>query len=347
MQSPFPTKNFEEEVALVVKHQMLPGWEHYGTKYLVIGTHDLSDYAAQTLPDAVTVRKRARTTPKGIRHKGSTLKSHVIESWPQDDQESLRWPGLFYVRSGVADLRIGDCVVSCPPGHFLLVPPGVPKPVGELPHLEEPRQNKQCEVWSFHSTGNYDYVGLSACYCHGDIKVDSGHYHIVNEPSAVQLFHIFSQELTSRLPYHLSIGVTALQMFLLLFLREIEAGRYYDRGGGQAEAPATPLSSPIEMARHYIDKNLHNPLTIATVSQAVFMGQSSFTKQFRAQTGQPFREYLIERRLEEAKHWLLRESCSLEATCRFIGMKPSRFHQLFQERFQMTPKEFRRRHKNT
>src|SRR5690606_34990935 len=129
-------------------------------------------------------------------------------------------------------------------------------------------------------------------------------------------------------------------IFLLLFLREMKEGRFYNRGVDNLPKAATMASSPIDMARQFIDKNLNHPLTIDIVAQAVFMGRTNFSRQFRKETGQTFSEYLTDRRLEEAKHWLTQESCTIDVVCKFIGLKNSRFHQLFRQRFGMTPKEF-------
>ena len=338
--------NFDKEVIFAIEHQMLPIWEHHGVKRLAVSAETLSEFRAQPLPEQMQTWEKPRKGRKVVTRNRIQRSDRVVKSWPEDDQESIRFPVLIYVRSGESELGIGDYVVRCPEGHFLFLSPGVPQPAGETPHLEAPRQDKKCEIWWFHSTGNRDYIALSICYSVGEEHINSGHYYIVDDSQVAQLFHIFSQEVVGQPLHYQRTSFAALKLFLLLFAREIEAGRFYNRGVDNLPKSVTGTTSSIEMARQYIDKNLNHPLTIDLVAQAVFMARTNFTRQFREETGQTFRQYLTDRRLEEAKHWLLQEACSVEVVSQFVGLKHSRFHQLFQQRFGMTPAEFRKRHRN-
>jgi len=338
--------NFDEEVIFCLERQMIPAWERFGTEHLAVSEMTLMEFRSQPLPEQVNTWKKKRKSYKSIRNRQAAKSSRIIESWPDDDQHSIRLPALIYVRGGNADVRIGDYVVQCPQEHFLLFRPGVPRPAGETPFLEEPRRGKKCEIWWFTPTGNNDFVALSISYSVEDHHMNSGQYYIVSSPYVSQLFHIFAQEVMDKTVDYAKTASALLQAFLRLFLREIKGGRFHNRGVDNLPKSASAADSPIEMARQYIDKNLNHPLTIEIVSQAVFMAKTNFTQQFRQETGQTFRAYLTERRLEEAKHWLLRETCSIEVVCKFVGLKNSQFHLLFQQRFGMTPMEFRKQHKN-
>lgn len=339
--------NFDQEVVYTLESQMLPVWERYGAARLAVGTDSLEEFRQQSLPEHLRVWERPRKGKMTLKRREVHRGARILKSWPEDDQESLRFPVLVYVRTGQTDFRLGNYVVQCPAGHFLLLPPGVSQPAGATPHFEKPFAGKQCELWRFISTGNYDHVALSVCYSAAEKHLNSGHFYIVNDPHVTQLFHIFTQEAVRRPDGYQLVGEAVFQAFLRLFLREIKQGRFYNRGEGNLPKSASSSYSPIEAACQYIDKNLNHPLTIDIVAQSVFMGRTSFTRQFQRETGKTFREYLIERRLEEAKHWLLQETCSIDIVCKFVGLKNSRFHQLFSERFGMTPIEFRRKYKNT
>jgi AraC-like DNA-binding protein len=341
------TSNFDEEVIFCLERQMIPAWERYGMDHLAASKKTLPEFCGQSLPDQMQALPKKRKSKKPVKYRQRAGNNSIIESWPEDDQVNVRFPILIYVRSGQAEFQLGDYVAQCPQEHFLFLSPGVPRPAGERPHLEEPRHGKQCEVWWLRSVGHDDHVALSVCYSEGAQHTNSGQYYIVNDPCVVQLFHIFSQEIMGREQHYKKTCFATFQTFLLLFLREIKANRFYNRGENNLPRSASAGASPIEMARQYIDKNLNHPLTIDTVAQAVFMARSNFTRQFCQETGQTFCSYLIERRLEEAKHWLLNESCSIDVVCKFVGLKSSRFHQLFQQRFGMTPGEFRKQHKNS
>lgn len=338
--------NFDDEVIFCLERQMIPDWERYGMDHLAVSANTLNEFRAQPLPEQMRIWKKKRKNPKAIKHKGAASSSSIIESWPEDDQESLRFPVLTYVRTGQAEFQIGDYVIQCPRGHFLLLAAGVPQPAGETPHLEEPRQGKECEIWSLMSTGNSDFAILSICYSVEERHVNSGQYYIVNDRQVAQLFHLFSQEVMGGTEDHAKTSFAVLQTFLILFLRQIKANRFYNRGVNNLPKSASASASPIETARQYIDKNLNHPLTIDIVAQAVFMARTNFSRRFRQETGQTFCGYLTERRLEESKHWLLQEACSIDVVCKFVGLKSSRFHQLFRQHFGMTPTEFRKKHKN-
>jgi AraC-like DNA-binding protein len=337
---------FDEEVTFCLERQMIPAWERYGMKHLAVSANTIQEFCDQPLSDQIRAWKKKRKSGKAITYQGAAKSSAIIKSWPEDDQESLRLPVLNYVRAGQAEFQMGDYVAAFPQEHFLLLSPGVPQPAGKYPHLEEPRQGKKCEIWSFISRGNSGFVALAVCYSENDRHVNSGQYYIVNDPHVAQLFHLFSQEAMEKPQDYAKTAFAVLQAFLLLFLREIKTGRFYNRGVNNLPGSAALAESPIDMARQYIGRNLNHPLTIDIVARAVFMGRTNFSRQFHRETGQTFCEYLTERRLEEAKQWLLQEACSVDVVCDFVGLKNSRFHQLFKRHFGMTPKEFREKQKS-
>jgi AraC-like DNA-binding protein len=347
MLQPTKVEKFDEEVIQVLEQQMLPRWERYGLEHLAASAATMQEFLAQQLPPSIGCYKKPRKSLKSTKQRRVVRSSPVIEEWPDDDQINVRVPILIYVRKGVAEVPLGDYVATCPAGHFLFLTPGVARPAGKKPHLDDPRRDKECEIWWFYSTGNDDFIALAVCYSMGEKHINSGHYYVVSDTRVVQLFHIFSQEIIDRSPHYEKACRSTFQAFLLLFLREIKANRFYNRGVDNLPKSAAVTASPIAMACQYIEKNLNHPLTIDIVAQAVFMAKTNFTQRFRQETGQTFREYLTERRLEEAKHWLQRESCSVDVVCKFVGLKKSRFHQLFLQRFGMTPIEFRQRAKQS
>jgi AraC-like DNA-binding protein len=338
--------NSEQEVIATLEHQVIFTWECHGVRRLAVSASTLEEFLSQPLPEQMRAWAKPRRGKRVVKRPKVKVVNTVIESWPEDDLLSSRYPVLMYVKRGQAEFQLGDYVAQCPQGHFLLLQPGVPQPAGENPHLETPRQGKECEIWWFRPAGHDDFVALTACYSRENQHLYSGHYYIVDDPQVNQLFRIFVAEALGRYDDYAKTAFALLGTFLRLFLREIKAGRFYNRGADNFPKSAPLTASPISMARQYIDKNLNRPLTIDLVARAVFMARTNFARQFRQETGQTFREYLTERRLEEAKRWLLHEACSIEIVCRFVGLKSSRFHQLFQQRFGMTPMEFRRKHVN-
>lgn len=336
--------NFDDEVVYAIERQMLPCWERYGFDRLFVSALTLPELREQALPERVAAWERKRESRKTLKHH----RFPVVKHWLEEDQHSVSFPCLVYVRAGQAEFRIADYVVQCPGEHFVLLRPGVPRPAGERPFLEEPREGKHCELWWFQPRGNGvdARITLFVTKSMGEAEINSGHYYIVSEQRISYLFQYFVEELLGSLPKPGKPPQVLLHAFLLLFLQEMKAGRFYNRGTTDLPKSAYKTASPIEMARQYIEKNLNHPLTTDIVAQAVFMARTSFVKRFRDETGMTFHDYLTEKRLEQAQYWLKQEGYPIEAIYTFVGLKQSRFHELFRARFGMTPLEYRKRYKN-
>jgi AraC-like DNA-binding protein len=335
--------NFDEEVIHCLSQEMIPTWEYYGTQRLLVSAQTRSEFEEQPLPKVVRVWDKKPEHQSSLSSpKRSHRKSRILEAVSEEDQMRVRFPDLIYIRSGETEMQFGDYIVSCPEGHFILLRPDVMRPGGETSHLQEPFEGKQCEIWWFHSQGYDGYVALSVCYSQADKHINSGHYYMVKERLLGHLFHIFAQEVLEKPEEHEKTSFALLQSFLTFFTREIKAGRFDNRGSVEAMAQSVVRSGPpIEMAKEYIEKNLNYPITIDIVARAAFMTRTNFIREFKAETGQTFREYLTQRRLAEAQYWLLQDTCPIEAVGKLIGLKHSRFHELFLERFGMTPAQFR------
>lgn len=340
-----PSHNFDNEVISCLEHQIIPAWERHGMGHFAVNCETLSAFRKQPLPEAMSAWPRKRKSKGAPQRKRAYRGSNKLKVWEEEDQLSARYPDLIYVRSGTAEMRFGNYMVRCPEEHFLLLSPIVWRPAGKTPHFEEPHEGKYCEMWKFNTLGGRDHTSLSVCYSEGATHRNSGQYYIVNDVHVAQLFQIFVQEVTDKLEQYQKTGFGLLQSFFTLFLREIKAGRFYNRGTNIPPAKTQRLESPIEMARQYIDKNLNRPLTIDIVAQAVFMTRTNFIREFKEETGQTFSQYLIERRMAEARYWLLHDSSSIKAISHYVGLKHSRFHQLFQEHFGTSPAEFRMQQK--
>jgi AraC-like DNA-binding protein len=336
--------NFDEEVIHCLSHEMIPTWEYYGVERLLVTAETRDEFQKQPLPKVVrTWDKKPEPENSLPSRKRSHRKSRILEAVFEEDQIRVRFPDLIYIRSGETEMQIGDYIVSCPEGHFILLRPDVLRPAGETTHLQKPYEGKQCEIWWFHSQGYDGYVALSICYSEGDKHINSGQYYMVKERLLGHLYHIFAQEALTKPDDHERTSFALLQSFLVMFLREIKAGHFDNRGTIEAMSQSSVTSGPpIEMAKEYIEKNLSYPITIDIVARAAFMTRTNFIREFKAETGQTFREYLTQRRLAEAQYWLLQDSCPIEAVGKLIGLKHSRFHELFLERFGMTPTQFRK-----
>ena len=95
--------------------------------------------------------------------------------------------------------------------------------------------------------------------------------------------------------------------------------------------------------RHYINNHFDKALNLDLLSHIRFTSKFHLLRLFKRYYGQTPKQYLIEKRLQQAKE-LLRKGASISGTCFDIGFEsPSSFSTLFKTRFGLTPKDFQKR----
>lgn len=95
--------------------------------------------------------------------------------------------------------------------------------------------------------------------------------------------------------------------------------------------------------RHFIDNHLDKKLNLDLLSHFRFTSKFHLLRLFKRYYGQTPRQYLIEKRLEQAKKMLL-EGAKVSGTCYDVGFEsPSSFSTLFKARFGLSPSEFQKR----
>ena len=147
-------------------------------------------------------------------------------------------------------------------------------------------------------------------------------------------------------PGYRKTASNSLHNFLLLFLRELKAGRLQP---SLAESPPqTPAMSEdsMESARQYMESHLHQHLTSAKVAEAVYMSRSNFLRHFSRATGQNFNQYLTALRLERAKQLLTAGNMSVQAASGMVGIQPAQLYRLFKKHLDVSPSGFQRVRKN-
>ncbi|MBZ9539067.1 DNA-binding response regulator [Modicisalibacter tunisiensis] len=105
--------------------------------------------------------------------------------------------------------------------------------------------------------------------------------------------------------------------------------------------------SIIERALTHVDANLHNKIVQSEVAELFGLSPFQFSRLFRRMTKMTFQEYLLSRRIEEAKRLLVNSRTSVTDVCftvgfrdlsyftrifqRYVGMPPSRYRQVIRE----------------
>lgn len=105
------------------------------------------------------------------------------------------------------------------------------------------------------------------------------------------------------------------------------------KGGGE---------KAIEVALQYIKEHYNEDISLEKVAATVFLNPAYFSQLFKQKTGQGYKEYVINLRLEQAKRLLLNPKLKLADIAVRIGYQDMRhFTQLFRKRFCITPTEYR------
>lgn len=120
------------------------------------------------------------------------------------------------------------------------------------------------------------------------------------------------------------------------FRQASASGTYVALEGGSDRA--------IEVALHFIDTHYHEDLSLEKVASIVFLNPIYFSQLFKQKTGQGYKDYVISRRMEQAKKLLGNPDLKLADVAERIGYQDVRhFTQVFRKKFEMTPTEYRTR----
>ncbi|MCW8193495.1 response regulator transcription factor [Proteobacteria bacterium 005FR1] len=107
-------------------------------------------------------------------------------------------------------------------------------------------------------------------------------------------------------------------------------------GGGSEE------QSILERALSYLDANLHKKIVQADVAHSFGLSTFQFSRLFKRLTRVTFQEYLISRRIEEAKRLLENPKASVTDVCFTVGFQDlSYFTRVFQRYVGLPPSRYR------
>lgn len=332
----------------ILESQVIPCWERFGLDRLAVTAETQKQFKTQLLPDAMHTSVQKRTGKKITSHSKRRFNNttNFVESWPEDDQATFRFPALIFVLGGQADFRVADYVVHCPNWHFLLFRTGVPRPIGHHPHLEgKDAERRQCDILWFFAPPGTGSVSAYVCHCQNGKHWHDG-YRVVRRPEVVHLFKLLTGELEDESAGREKIIDHGFQTFLHLFLHELQRGRFYQMGTSPTRQVPEVVASPIEQAKQYIKSHLDQHLTTASVARQVYMSRNSFMEQFLKESGTTVHDYIVSERMETARQLLGEGGWAIGVICIYIGLKPTQLRAQFKKYFGVTPSQFRKDLKN-
>lgn len=102
----------------------------------------------------------------------------------------------------------------------------------------------------------------------------------------------------------------------------------------------------LRAALDMIECHLESGVSVVALAERCQMGIHRFTRSFKASTGLSPYQYFIRRKMEKAKHSLQGRSQSLAEIAHQLGFSSqSHFSSVFRRLTQMTPSEYRRKHR--
>ena len=114
-------------------------------------------------------------------------------------------------------------------------------------------------------------------------------------------------------------------------------------GLGDRMAEVTRIPEPIKKAFRYIYTNFKTPLTLEDVSKHVGLTPNYFSALFHKEFGVPFKQYLIDMRLNYATRLLVSTNQSITDICYISGFSNfANFSRSFKYRFGISPVQYRK-----
>ncbi len=339
----------EFETLYKTLQKMLVQLEWKKASHVLIGTKTMAEFNRQDLEAHNKVIRRKiqgkRVTTRDRRHNDQ---NRVIAArWPQDHLHEATEPSLYFFLDGKADMRISNYSVQCLPGDIVLIPAGMPQADGSVPLYVEVTPESSCDLMMF-SPGLVSGRGLECSIGHsrGDKYIGGA----IDERCWVQnilLANVFAglcDELqtkgNSKSSHYL------LLLLFVLFTREIEEGKALK--GWLFSTLSTPhvKKELFRRALEHIQDHFSEPLTIDSVARQIAVSRAVFTRGFQHETGQTFKEYLTDLRLNRAEVLLAKTHVPIENISEQVGLSPGRLRGLFRLKHGCSPTEYRTRSKN-
>jgi transcriptional regulator GlxA family with amidase domain len=108
------------------------------------------------------------------------------------------------------------------------------------------------------------------------------------------------------------------------------------------DLPNANVASTIKEATRWIEEHCVRPITVDEIAQSVSMGERTFLRHFKAETGMPPSEYLLRTRLDIACRLLITTTLPIDKVARRCGMRSgTRLAKIFKRRLGISASDYR------
>lgn len=324
----------------ILQNKLLP-WSKNGVAQRIVVARPRMNMAMMP-PEANLIYREIpgkRKIVKGERLYGNTRQ--ISAEWPEAGMHEVENSRFICVVDGQVNYQVGNYLLTCNAGDFILIPPKLPHPgnrhFSRLVHSNIP--GKSCLLLFMLQYRRGFQCWLSEY--EGDLRKDSAseNYLFLNE-QVVQLFRLLVDEISNQNDGFLCDSL--MLSFAASLLREVSAGHYLHPGSAVKMESSEAKNEFVEDLEIYIGKHINERLSLEAVSRHFYMSRAQLVRRMRSETGQTFVEFLTAYRMREAKTLLHESEWTAQAIAKFLGFKsPAYFHHLFVRQAGCTPGEYR------
>lgn len=116
-------------------------------------------------------------------------------------------------------------------------------------------------------------------------------------------------------------------------------------GAGEEAEGNEGEAEPVQKAVSYIKANLNKNISRTDVAELVHLNEEYFSRLFKQQTGETFKDYILLEKMNMARTLLERSNLSISIVASKVGYDNfSHFSKMFKKLTDMTPQEYRKEH---
>lgn len=245
---------------------------------------------------------------------------------------------VLMMKRGNVGMQIEDRMITLQPGDIVLIPPYVF-------HFacQQSSDTYRRVVLNMKETVIQSLIASDESYRHiTDVFYQTPDYHIhVNGSTLRQLIDIACALEAASGSKADAYGANILSKSLLSIILVI-----LNRQAASSVAPILPQTQAPSMPKvvtdviHYVDQNLAGDLSVSGIAESVHLNSVYLTRLFRQYSGLSLQQYIIEKRLAEAKR-MLRNGQSPTDVCYACGFNNySNFSRTFTNHVKISPRQY-------
>jgi len=327
---------------LVAALESIEGWLlHESVARIIAATSRMSELKKSTFPAHVLLKKIPLKGRRVITRNARYFKQTrlLVAHYPDAQMAERAVPILLCVIRGIAKIHVGNYVLQCRPGDFVLIPPMVPK--SELSYAID--ETSSCEVLHIYP-GRLLGEGLECwiAYSQGeDIQTGSRWgAGLFKNGFLAALFDQLAHEIVKS--SHSDLACSLVRSLVLFLLQELKEGKALASYPKYFQPPMAREQDPIKHALAYMENHFDAALTIDVMARETALSATNFKLLFRRTTGCSFHQYLTDMRMTFAEKLLRETDSKIQEIAQRTGLSQSRFNRLFHARHACSPGKYRR-----